>query len=94
VLSVSLVVGIGTPPTPLAAGECAPPPFGPGGRAHSSNGNDIETKQNDISIIGVFSVSKRSESTYSRTCKDRSEAKTITLILCRIEEITNILVQN
>jgi hypothetical protein len=22
-------------PTPLAAGECAPPPFGPGGRAHS-----------------------------------------------------------
>ncbi len=21
-------------PTPLAAGECAPPPFGPGGRAH------------------------------------------------------------
>jgi hypothetical protein len=23
------------PPTPLAAGECAPPPFGPGGRAHS-----------------------------------------------------------
>jgi hypothetical protein len=31
VLSVSPVVGIGTPPTPLAAGECAPPPFGPGG---------------------------------------------------------------
>jgi hypothetical protein len=22
-------------PTPLAAGECAPPPFGPGGREHS-----------------------------------------------------------
>jgi hypothetical protein len=22
-------------PTPLAAGECAPPPYGPGGRAHS-----------------------------------------------------------
>ncbi len=22
-------------PTPLAEGECAPPPFGPGGRAHS-----------------------------------------------------------
>jgi hypothetical protein len=22
-------------PTPLAAGECAPPPFDPGGRAHS-----------------------------------------------------------
>ncbi len=22
-------------PTPLAAGECVPPPFGPGGRAHS-----------------------------------------------------------
>ncbi len=22
-------------PTPLAAGKCAPPPFGPGGRAHS-----------------------------------------------------------
>jgi hypothetical protein len=31
VLSVSPVVGIGTPPTPLAAGECAPPPFGTGG---------------------------------------------------------------
>ncbi len=25
-------------PTPLAAGECAPPPFGPGGRAHSLKG--------------------------------------------------------
>jgi hypothetical protein len=35
VLSVSPVAGIGTPPTPLAAGECAPPPFGLGGRAHS-----------------------------------------------------------
>ena len=31
VLSVSPVVGIGTPPTPLAGGECAPPPCGPGG---------------------------------------------------------------
>jgi hypothetical protein len=33
----------------------------------SSNGNDIETKRNYASIIGVFSVSKRNEPTYSRT---------------------------
>jgi hypothetical protein len=56
-----------------------------------SNGNDIETKRNDTSIIGVFSVSKRKEPTYSRTWKGRSEANTIIIILCRIEEITNII---
>ncbi len=32
-----------------------------------SNGNDIETKRNDASIIGVFSVPKRNERTYSKT---------------------------
>ncbi len=32
-----------------------------------SNGNDIERKQNYASIIGLFSVSKRNEPTYSRT---------------------------
>jgi hypothetical protein len=31
-MSFSPVVGIGTPPTPYPAGECAPPPFGSGGR--------------------------------------------------------------
>jgi hypothetical protein len=29
----------------------------------TSNGNDIETKQNDISIIGEFSVSKQNNKT-------------------------------
>jgi hypothetical protein len=56
----------------------------------SSNGNDIETKRNETSIIGVFFVSKRKEPSYSRTLKDRSEANTISIILRRIEEITNI----
>jgi hypothetical protein len=55
-----------------------------------SNGNDIETKRNDTSIIGVSPVSKRKEPTYSITWKDRSEANTIIFILCRSEEITNI----
>ncbi len=58
-------------------------------RIRISNGNDIETKRNDTSIIGVFSVSKRKEPTYSRTWRDRSKANTITNILCRIEEKTN-----
>ncbi len=57
----------------------------------SSNGNDIEMKRNDTSIIGVFSGSKRNEPTYSRTWKDRSEANTIIIIVCRIEEKTNII---
>jgi hypothetical protein len=52
----------------------------------SSNGNDIETKWSDASIIRVFSVSKRNEPTYSKTWKDRSEANTIINILCWIEE--------
>jgi hypothetical protein len=33
----------------------------------TSNGNDIEAKRNDASIIGVSSESKRSKPTYSRT---------------------------
>jgi hypothetical protein len=57
----------------------------------SSNGNDIEAKRSDTSIIGVFSVSKRNEPTYSRSWKDGSEVNTIIIILCRIEEITNII---
>jgi hypothetical protein len=56
-----------------------------------SNGNDIETKRSDTSILGVFFVSKRNEPTYSRSCKDGSEVNTIIIILCRIEEITNII---
>jgi hypothetical protein len=55
----------------------------------SSNGNNIETKRNYALIIGVFSVSKRNEPTYSRTWKDRSEANTNMNMLCKIEEITN-----
>jgi hypothetical protein len=57
----------------------------------SSNGNDIETKRNYALIIGLFSVSKRNEPTYSRTWKDRSKAKTNINVLCKIEEITNII---
>jgi hypothetical protein len=57
----------------------------------TSNGNDIEMKRNDASKIGVFSLPKRNEPTYSKTWKDRSEAATIIDILCRIEEITNII---
>jgi hypothetical protein len=53
-----------------------------------SNGKDIEGKRNDTSIIGLFSLSKRNELTYSRNL---SEAKTIIIILCRIEERTNII---
>jgi hypothetical protein len=56
-----------------------------------SNGNDIETKRKYASIIGLFSVSKRNEPTYSRTWKDLSEAKTNINMLCKIEEITNII---
>ncbi len=55
----------------------------------SSNGNDIETKRNNSSIIGVFSVSKRNELAYSRTLKDRSKANIFMSILCRIEVNTN-----
>jgi hypothetical protein len=55
----------------------------------TSNGNDIETKRNDISIIGVFSVSKRNKPAYSRTLKDRSKANIFMSILCRIEVNTN-----
>jgi hypothetical protein len=58
-------------------------------RVWSSNGNDIETKRNDISIIGVFSVSKQNEPAYSRTLKDRSKANIFMSTLCRIEVNTN-----
>ncbi len=57
----------------------------------TSNGNDIETKRSDTSIIGVFLVTKRSEQTYSGRWKERSKANTIIIILCRIEAITNII---
>ncbi len=57
----------------------------------TSIGNDIETKRSDTSIIGVFSVLKRNEPTYSRSWKDGSEVNTIITIICRIEEITNII---
>jgi hypothetical protein len=46
----------------------------------SSNGNDIEAKRSDTSILGVFLVSKRNELTYSRMWKDRSEANIIIII--------------
>ncbi len=59
--------------------------------ALTSNGNDIETKRNETSIIGVFSLSKRNEPSYSRTWIDQIEANAIIIILCRIEEITNII---
>jgi hypothetical protein len=55
----------------------------------TSNGNDIETKRNNASIIGVFSVPKRNEPSYSKTRTDQSEANTIINILCRIEEKPN-----
>ncbi len=42
------------------------------GNQLTSNGNDIEAKRNDTSIIWVFLVSKRNKPTYSRT---RSGAK-------------------
>ncbi len=58
------------------------------GKLRNSNGNDIETKRSNTSIIGVFSVSKRNEPTYSRSWKDGSEVNTIIIIICRIEEIT------
>ncbi len=32
-------------PTPLAAGECAPPPFGPGGREHSPAAKGVGESQ-------------------------------------------------
>jgi hypothetical protein len=32
-------------PTPLAAGECLPPPFGPEGRAHSLAGEELGESQ-------------------------------------------------
>jgi hypothetical protein len=57
----------------------------------TSNGNDIEAKQNDTSIIWVFSISKRNETSYSKTQAKQSKAKTIIIVLFRIEEITNVI---
>ncbi len=57
----------------------------------TSNGNDIETKRNETSIIRVYPVSKRNEPIYSRTWKDRSEANTIITVVCQIAEKTNII---
>jgi hypothetical protein len=57
----------------------------------NSNSNDIETKLNYASIIGVFLESKRNEPPYSITWKDRSEANTNINMLCKIEEITSII---
>jgi hypothetical protein len=57
----------------------------------TSNGNDIETKRNDTSIIGVFLVSKRNKPIYSRTWKDRSEGNTIIIVLYKIAEKANII---
>jgi hypothetical protein len=34
-------------PTPLAAGECAPPPFGPRGRTHSLAGEELGSPNSD-----------------------------------------------
>ncbi len=50
-----------------------------------SNGNDIETKRNDTSIIGVFSVSKRNEPSYSRICWIEEKTNIISLRPCSIE---------
>ncbi len=57
----------------------------------SSNGNDIKTKRNDASIIGVFFSTEAKRTHLFQTWKKRSEANTIIKILCRIEEITNII---
>jgi hypothetical protein len=57
----------------------------------TSNGNDIEAKRNDTSIIGVVSVSKRNEPTYYTTQSKVKRSEDFIIILCRIEEITNII---
>ena len=56
-----------------------------------SNGNDIEAKRNDTSIIGVFLVSKRNEPSYYTTQSEVKRSEDLIFILCRIEEITNII---
>ncbi len=56
-----------------------------------SNGNDIETKRSETSIIGVFSISQRNKLTYSRMGKDQSKANIIIIDLSRIKAITNII---
>ncbi len=51
----------------------------------TSNGNDVETKRNDTSIIGVFSVSKRNEPSYSRFCQIEEKTNIISSRPCSIE---------
>jgi hypothetical protein len=44
-------------PTPLAAGECAPPPFGPGGRAQSLAAKGVgesQFKRGDIHCGALY----------------------------------------
>jgi hypothetical protein len=53
--------------------------FGSGSGYLTSNGNDIETKRNDTSIIGVFSVSKGKKPTFPELGK--IEAKRTLLLL-------------
>jgi hypothetical protein len=43
-------------PTPLAAGECAPPPFGPGGRAHSFAAKGVGHWGSPNSNEGTYTV--------------------------------------
>ncbi len=73
--------------------------------AFTSNGNDIEAKWNDTSIIGVFSVSKQNKATYSKIwseakqseeyyyyfLQDRRKSEHIKSRMCWIEEKTNII---
>jgi hypothetical protein len=48
-------------PTPPAAGECAPPPFGPGGGAHSFVGEGLgesQFRRGDIQYTVVLNIYK------------------------------------
>ena len=74
------LVGIGIPPTPL-----------PQASVPTSNGNDIEAKRYDTKILGVFSLSKRNEPTYYTTESEVKRSEDFIIILCRIEEITNMI---
>ncbi len=51
----------------------------------TSNGNNIETKRNHTSIIGVFSVSKRNEPRYSKIFWIEEKTNIISLRPCSIE---------
>ncbi len=45
-------------PTPLATGECAPPPFGPGGRAHSLAAKGVGPNSNEGTYTVVLYICK------------------------------------